>query len=111
MRGKGECGGFRDGCGKRRGEGMSGVLPIWRVERNVHSREGEWDRPTVNAAIWKEWRERAKERGDNDDGEEKNARRAGKVEERQRCDVQYCSIVVGGAWKNTHTHTHTSQHQ
>lgn len=62
----------------------------------------------ANAAIWKEWREREPKReGGKDNGEEKNARRAGKVEDRQRHDGQHCSAVVGGAWEKTHTRTHT----
>lgn len=70
----------------------------------MHGREGEWDRPTLNVTIWKEWW------GGKDDGGEKNAKRAGKVEERRRPAVQYCSMLEGGAWKNTRTHTHSINH-
>lgn len=48
----------------------------------MHSREGEWDRPTLNVTIWKEWW------GAKDDGGEKNAKRAAKVEEKRRRAVQ-----------------------
>lgn len=57
----------------------------------------EWERPTVNMAIWK-GEGGGGEREDDREGEERSTRRAGRVEERRegRRDVHYCSTVEGG---------------